>query len=401
MSLQLTKGRIGPQIVVAVLITAAAIGAVMYATWQDDSWTALRRLDPRLLGGAIGLLVLGWVVDGWRMQAMTRALSYRIPFPVALRTNLLGYFLSAITPFTAGGGALQVYSLARAGLAVGHGTAAVLVSGFVSQLGLALTGVVIVFGFNVTVLGDARLEQLIRIGVIVYAAVVLSLVLATWHIDKGRKFIRILINASRKFVRDEGKVKNWAETVDQTVIDLHKGMHEMFGRRSPWALLGVGLSVGFYVIQFAVVPVLALGLGATVPFVDAIAVQVPIHLLASVLPTPGGSGGLEFGLAAALLRFVSGAHVGVLVVVWRLITFYFVLGVGGVVAISFARFEWHRISAARESDEPAPPISPAPAPVRQTPPKDRIPSGPPPAPIVSQDTATRSDVPQKHNLDQY
>lgn len=374
-------------------MTGLAIGLVINATWQDDSWAVLRTFDSRFLWAAVGLLLFSWVVDGWRMQAMAKALGYTIPFRTSLRTNVLGYFLSAVTPFTAGGGALQVYSLSRAGLTVGHGTAAVLVSGFISQFGLALTGVALVFGAGITVTGDARLDQIIRIGVVVYAIVVAALVGLTWHIDKGRKFIAAIVQGVLKYVTDDTKVRRAERAVDKGIVDIHRGLHEMFGRRSPWALAGASLSVVFYTVQFAIVPVLALGLGANVLFPAFIAVQVPIYLLASVLPTPGGSGGLEFGLAGALLQFVTPAQVAVLVVVWRIITFYFVLALGGLAAVFFVRLELHRIAATRELR--------APAPGAQTPPTNRTPPEPERAQVSVPGNAAPSTPRQTRNLGRY
>lgn len=401
--LQLNRRQIRSQIIVAVLITAAAIAGVLYVTWQDDSWHALRSLDRRFVFAAVALVFLGWTVDGWRLQAMTRAVGYDIPFLTALRTNLLGYFLSAVTPFTAGGGALQVYSLTRAGLTVGHGTAAVLVTGFVAQLGLALASVVIVFGFGMTILPDSRLEQVVRIGIVVYAAVVLGLVWITWHIDKGRRFIAAVVRWTAKFVADEDKVHRAAAAVDRIVIDIHNGLHLMFAPgRGGWAAAGTVLTLLYHGVQFAVLPVLALGLGPTVSVLPVIAVQAPVYLLASVLPTPGGSGGLEFGLTGALLQWLTPGQAGVVTVVGRLITYYFVLAAGGVAAFFFLRFEWHRFAGTREADPeqgagraPTAPVS------RKNHGAERKPPGPPLARIALPDSARPSDALRTRNLDRY
>lgn len=401
--MQLNRKRIGTQIIAAVLITAAAIGGVVYVTWQDDSWDALRGLDRWVLAGAVGLVFLGWAVDGWRMQAMGRAVGYDVSFRTALRTNLLGYFMSAVTPFTAGGGALQVYSLSRAGLTVGHGTAAVLVTGFIAQLGLALASVVIVFGFGVTVFPDPRLEQLVRIGVVVYALVVLALVRLAWRIDRGRKFIATVAGGAVKFVTDEDKARRVVAAVDGVVVDIHKGLHLMFGRwRGGWAAAGTLLTMVYHAMQFAVVPLLAYGLGQEVPLMPWMAVQTPVYLLASVLPTPGGSGGLEFGLAGALLHWMTPGAAGVVVVVWRIVTYYFVLAVGGVAAFSFLRFEWHRFATAREEvggDETGPPPTAPRGRKRSAP--GRRPPGPPLARIAVPDTAAPSNAPRRRTLDRY
>lgn len=409
--MQLTKRRLGPQIAIALLLTALAIGVVIKMTWQDDSWAVLRSMKGGPLWAAVSLVFIGWIVDGWRMQAMTRALGYKIPFRTAVRTNVLGYFLSAITPFTAGGGALQVYSLSRAGLTVGHGTATVLVSGFISQFGLALAGVIIVFGFGVTAAADPRLEQLIRIGVIVYMAVVVALVWLSWHIDKGRKLAATVVRSVLKFVADDAKVQRAADSVDKAIVDIHHGLQQLFGRRSPWAFVGALLSVVFYSVQFAIIPVIALGFGIAVSFPLFMAVQVPIYLLASILPTPGGSGGLEFGVAGALLQFVPASEMGVLVVAWRIITFYLVLAVGAFAAVAFARFEFDRVAAAREEGKQTErnEVVEGTGPDRVNPPEAggrtrptrHTPSEPPRGRAQTRDTAAPSTVRRTRSLGQY
>jgi len=102
--LHMPKRRLWPQILVSLALTGLATGVVLRLTWQERSWRELQSFDTRWLLVALGLVLGAWVADVWRLQAMGLGMGYRIPFRVALRTNLLGYFLSAITPFTVGGG---------------------------------------------------------------------------------------------------------------------------------------------------------------------------------------------------------------------------------------------------------------------------------------------------------
>lgn len=309
----------------------------MRATWQEDSLQALTSFDPRFLWAACGLLVVAWAFDALRLHAMARAVGYRIGAATALQTNFLGYFLSAITPFTLGGGALQVYSLTRAGLPVGHGTAIVLVNGFSAQIGLSLAGIAVMFGTDLSISADPRIQQLLQVGVILYAVVAIALALMVWHVERARRFVQAIVRGVLRIVTNGGRVRSAAAAVDNFIVELNQGMQTIVQRQWGWAIVAGGAYALHFTAQAAVVPVLAMGAGVSVPFGALLLIQVPIYLLASILPTPGGSGGLEFGLAGALITFVPAAQIGVTVAGWRLLTFYLVVAIGGLVALAFVR----------------------------------------------------------------
>lgn len=417
--MRLQNRRLVFQMIIAFIVTGVATGLVLRTTWQDESWTAIARFDIGYVGLAFGLLIVTWIVDGLRMGAMTRALGYKVAPLLILRTNFLGYFLSAVTPFTAGGGALQVYSLARAGLSVGHGTAAVLVGGFIAQLMLAVTGIVVVFAFNIPVTADPGFQQIIRVGVLLYAFVVISLVTLAWHIDKGRKLVEAIVKGLLRFIVDGEKVVRWAAIVDKTIVDIHRGLHEMVQRRSLWTIAAGVTCCVQYALQFTIIPVLAFGLGLDVSVPLLIAIQVPVYLLASVLPTPGGSGGLELGVASALIQHLPPAQVGIVVAVWRLLTFYVVLAAGGFISLHFIRSELARAAFEREEKaarHEAAPLKKGPTEQRnetaqresievnrgvEKRPGSRIVVPAPRAQVVVPDSVKRSISRQRHNLDRY
>lgn len=354
--LQLPRKRLWPQIAIALLLTGTATGLVMRETWEDDSWMAISSFNPRFLVGAAGLLVLAWIVDAGRLHAICRAMGYRISIRSALRTNFLGYFLSAITPFASGGGPLQVYSLTRSGVPIGYGTAAVLLSGFLAHSTLAMTGIYLVFFSNVPLRFDPRIDQWIRAGVLLYAGGLLTLAFLVWHVERGRRFIQAVVRWVLRFTSDKRRVRTAAAAVDRVIVDLHQGLRSA-ARRRRWALLGLVAYFIYFATYFSIVPTLAAGLGATPPHWNIVGLLVPVYMFASVLPTPGGTGGLEFGLARGLIGYLPAAQIGVIVAVWRLLTYYTVVAVSGTVVLFFVRAELahaaHRFTAASAAAVPS------------------------------------------------
>lgn len=328
----------------------------MRETWEDDSWLAISSFDPRFLLAAAGLLVLAWIVDAGRLQAVCRAMGYRVSTGAALRTNFLGYFLSAITPFASGGGPLQVYSLTRSGVPIGYGTAAVLLSGFMAHFSLAVTGIFLIFVSDVTIRFDPRIDQWIRAGVLIYTGVVLTLAFLVWRVERGRRFIQAVVRWVLRIGTDGERVRAAAAVVDRVIVDLHQGLRTAAKRRR-WALLGLVAYFVYFATFFSIVPTLAAGLGAAPPFWDVASLLVPVYLFASILPTPGGTGGLEFGLARGLLSYVPAAQIGIIVATWRLLTYYAVVAVSGGVVLIFARAELAR-AARRAAPSPTPTAAP-------------------------------------------
>lgn len=340
-TLQLPGRRLWPQVIVALLLTAGATGFVLHQTWEADSWTAMLSFNPGHLAVATALLVCAWLIDAGRMQAVCRAMGYRVTTKAALRSNLLGYFLSSVTPFTAGGGPLQVYSLHRSGVPVGYATAAVLVNGFFAHFSLALSGTFIVFGCDVAAGLNPRIYQWLRISIFVYMGVLLVLAFSVWHVERGRRLIKKVIWPLLRFFTDKRRARSAIVAVDKVVTDLHHGLRTA-ARHWTWALLGFVACFGYFAVFFAIVPTLAAGLGLTPPFWQVAAIVVPVFLFASILPTPGGSGGLELGLAQALLQYVSAAHSGIIVATWRLLTYYVVVAISGTAVLLFVRAELAR-----------------------------------------------------------
>lgn len=71
--------------------------------------------------------------------------------------------------------------------------------------------------------------------------------------------------------------------------------------------------------------------------VAAYAAQVLVTIISIASMTPGSSGVVEIGATPIFALFVSSSMVGVVVVVWRAITFYMNIIIGGFVSIKILK----------------------------------------------------------------
>lgn len=332
------SGSLRRSAVLSLLITGVSLWLLLRYTWEPESLTLLDHFDYRYLAVAAVLLVGSWLADGLRITLMTRAAGYALPYRHGLRTVMVGHFLGAVTPFVAGGGPLQAYSLHRSGLPLAAGTALVLGQGIIAQAILvAISFAVALWPGSPLATAEDPLSTL-RWLLFAYSAGLSFFFLLIWYAEAGG---RKLITGSARLLKRLGIQEQRVDAVSATalsfLIELNHAFRELAARRPlviVYAIVFYGL---YFALFFGVAAPLARGLGYPMPYAEHLMRQIPVYLLVSVLPTPGGSGGMEAGMALAYADHLPDYALGPFVVGWRLLTYYGTIVVGGLVSLHFLR----------------------------------------------------------------
>lgn len=96
-------------------------------------------------------------------------------------------------------------------------------------------------------------------------------------------------------------------------------------------------TVVYWSMEFFIVSLILMGLGSPPAIVHVFAAQVILTLFVLIPLSPGGSGVAEFGFSALFAIFVNSSILGIVVILWRLITYYQNLAVGGIVGLSILK----------------------------------------------------------------
>ena len=64
--------------------------------------------------------------------------------------------------------------------------------------------------------------------------------------------------------------------------------------------------------------------------IKAIIASAYVMLIGSFVPIPGGTGGLEYGFIAFYGNFITGPVLSALMLIWRVVTYYFGLILGAI-----------------------------------------------------------------------
>ena len=290
---------------------------------------------------AIGSFACVWLVQGV-------ALGTRDWFSV-VTTQLAGNAFNRITP---GGGAtgtaLQANMLGDAGFGVAHAATALTVQSVLSTAAIVALPVLalpfIIAGTQV----PSGLLQAFWIGIPVFVLMI-GIGIAVFVADRpllalGRGVAWARCKLRRDATYDAGLAGRLLEGRDQIRTEI--------GPR--WAL-AVGASLSRWLFEYGVLLLTLLGLSADPNPALVLLAFVAASMLGLLPFTPGGLGFVEAGLAATLaLAGISTGDALVATLVYRLLTFWLPIPLGGIAAYVFRRRYPHRAPAALPTRAPLP-----------------------------------------------
>ncbi len=322
--------RLKKQVLIPVFISLAAI--VFIFSFSSLRGVSLDLSSFRLfpLGISLVLIVCAWLIDSLRLFLTVRAWGKKIHFFHAFQAMLSNYFLSSITPFSTGGSPAQAYVLARRVLTWGEAGSLVTVCGILYQVGLLTLLFVFIFVFHIGVRLEGVLLHLLYSFAIFYS-VVLSLFffflyrpsllyrLTNWGISwVKRRFKRV------KF--SEEAVREW---IEEFFTDFQRGFTILFLRKPQYLVWNIICYMFNYWFIFSIAYFVLLSLGVKPSYLEVVGAQIPLYYIFSFIPSPGASGGVELTLASVFLRFSGARRLGMFILLWRLITYYLPMVVGG------------------------------------------------------------------------
>ena len=287
---------------------------------------------------AFFVMVICWLLKTIPIHLFCKEYKEDFKYKDSLLLILRTQFANAVTPFATGGQPYQVYFLNKKGINVGHSTGIILQNFIVYQIALVFLGVVallsnLIFKFLPS---DGLLIKLTALGFIINLLVICFSFLLAFAKRFSRWLIKHSISILSKLhiVKDkEGRTNKWIESVSNfhdSSLKLMKNWKLFIGT----IFINLLYLCLLYSIPFFIL--VATGRYAefgNVTFGTSIMVSAYVMLIGSFVPIPGGTGGLEgaykefFG---AILDGYRGTITNSTMIIWRSITYFFGLIVGGI-----------------------------------------------------------------------
>lgn len=316
--------------VIVLLITVI----VMFFILKDDYENILNNLllanKWYILFGVV-LIFLYWILRAICLHIIVREYKPKIKLTQMIHQILITQFFNGITPFSTGGQPMQVYMLKKSGVKIASATNIIVQDFIMYQLALIVIGVFALgvnWKFHLFEVSSA-LNVLIMIGFVINVLVGAFLLFVSFS-KKFNNFIGTLIiklGTKFKIVKDSEKViAKWEEKLSEYHESAHlfKKKKWLFVKCFVYNLLSLIL---FYVIPYFVF--MSFDTSLDISVYEVIVSSAFILIIGNFVPIPGGSGGIEYGFLKFFGIFITSSILSSALIVWRFITYYLGVIIGG------------------------------------------------------------------------
>lgn len=326
---------------ISVGISVIALVAMLLLTFDANTIVALEKCNPWYILLGFLLHILSIVFWALRIKLMCWSLGYHVPFFHSVNLICANMLVAAVTPSQVGGEAVRVYELYKSDVPTADATAVVLMERVFDGIVLGIGTIIGVYllgkmfshlDFPAVYMGVAYFATFFFIGALLLFAVLV----------KRPQWTKIIVaKASGLFTRrwDSQRIERLLGMLDENIDRFYVTIGHFGGRSKVGMALGLLMTVAFWVSEFVIASVLMVGLGLEPMFLISLIFQLLIAMIMMIPLTPGGVGVAEVSIAAFYSIIIPLPLVGVFVLLWRLILYYFNVVVGLIASLRIVRRE--------------------------------------------------------------
>jgi len=326
LSIPVKRIKLGAQLFIAFSLIAYFI--LFQRSSIGDSIQHLRNFDLRYFGLALGLVVIDWLISGFRIWIFARRVHPPITLGASWRSCLVHVFLAGVTPSQTGGAAAQVYVLYLEGMRAIDATVVCFVGGFITTVLVLLGGATMLMIHPEMIAPELRTLAKFSFGV--YVVILIAILLTMTHPQGFKAVARWFLNLFPPLRRTQA-VARASSTIDR----YHDLMTGFFLRGKTVFAAGLFLTALIYVNKFLIGWVVVRGLGLEAGVGQMLFLQIIPLLVFYFSPTPGSSGLAEVSTMAAMAPVVPPSYQAVYVLLWRFFTLIINMIIGAGVVMSY------------------------------------------------------------------
>jgi glycosyltransferase 2 family protein len=323
---------------------------ILYLTINENTIKYLREINPLFLLLAFLTHLLTMCFWAMRVKKMSGSLGYRIGFFYSLNLVLANLLASAITPAQAGGEAVRVHELYRANVPVGDATAVVIMERVLDGIALAALA-----AFAMIALTEQWKSLGAISGVMVYITwifVVGCLFLFYLAVKRPDVVKKVVNRVARFFTRtwESAKVEKFVHRADVEIDNFNIAVIKFVRSAKGGLMWGMLFTLLYWVSEIVTASLILLGLGQPPLFLESFVIQLILAILMMLPLTPGSSGIAEVGATSMYALFIPASIVGIFVVIWRIVLYYFNIALGILSSLIIVRREARSIESKEKTD---------------------------------------------------
>jgi glycosyltransferase 2 family protein len=313
---------------ISIGFSLAVLIVILYFTINENTVTYIQKINPVFLLLAFLTHLLTMCFWAMRVKKMSLSLGYKIPFLYSLNLVFANLLASAITPAQAGGEPVRVHELYRANVPIGDATAVVIMERVLD--GIALAGLA---AFAMLVLTDqwkmlgTVSEIMVFITWIFIAGCLLLFYFAVRRPDVIKRVVNRLCRIALK-KWDLERVEKFMVRADKEIDNFHDATGRFIRTGKTGLLWGFLFTLLYWVSEIVTASLILVGLGQPPLILESFVIQLILAILMMLPLTPGSSGIAEVGATSMYALFIPASIVGIFVVIWRIVLYYFNIALG-------------------------------------------------------------------------
>jgi len=319
--------------IIIALIAGVSVVVIINSAFKEKIF-----LKDLLSRSSLEILVIGFIVnvilfliDGFKLNIILKSLNQDISYLSSLESCIIYSFFSAITPSGMGGQPFQLYFLTKKGVKSEVVTNIILFRTFEYLsiiLGIDIYSIIFIL---------PKLPQEAIGKTLIIAGFITSIISTffTWFAMSKPEIFKLLIVNLKKISILKNFIEKWETKAYQWIDELKLSFDELWGNHKlvllfDFFLMFVLIILSSYLLFLPIVSLTEMHLS----FLKFFSIHILLTTLTTYVPTPGASGGTEAILYASFKNFIgSPQNLLLAITLFRLITYYSVIIIGGIVVL--------------------------------------------------------------------
>lgn len=327
------------------LLSLTVLAVIGYLTFDLQGFQqSLRELNPWFLAAAVATVAGRVGFGGWRLHYIFQG---RLGIGDSMRGQLAWDFFSNVTPSAIGGGPFAAVYIARdPKIEVGEATAFLLFSILLDQVLFAITiPIVLVASFYMEVIP----VSLGSVGATAFMLYFISMLIWVVIFGYSTLFRPDILERLTNWIFRVRFLQRYRQRVQHEMGQLRRSARILRSRRAGFYLKGLLLTCGLWASRYLLVLFIVWSVEPVFDKLLLLLRTAAMTLGTFILPTPGGSGGIEGLYALFIGPFVDKAALAPTLLVWRFLGYYLFIALG----IYLSTYHVQRVMRNRRRDRNA------------------------------------------------
>ncbi len=314
-------------------IIAAIVGAfIFFITLSPDTWVELQNVDWRYIILLFLMIILAWFCNSTRIYLLTHTINHNISYRSAMAISISTEFGVSASPGGVGGTAVRLGLLVRSGLDLARATALFASDVFVDCLYFIIMMPIAVFIIFTDPTWNGSFRDMGKVPYVIAGYMVTVMIIVIVVINNRKKINSLIHVFLKRYGHKKRLLGRWRIVTSNFSRNINSSWDAiLFLWRNKRLVLicNFFLSAIQLTCRYSTLPILLIAFSCDKNPFPLFFIQGVVFLLSAMLVVPGGGGASEIITSLILPAFVQKSLIGVIVLLWRIYTYYFFLFVGG------------------------------------------------------------------------